>query len=185
MEFFPELQIGWLNGWVYVVALILTDGILFLIFGKEKVDQLFDRSGWKKWQVAVTVFGKLIGLAVVLLIIFSPLKLDQPVFWIGNLVSVLGVAGLAKALLDFRKTPAGKPSTTGIYKITRHPQIMASNLVLLGGTIATGSWLALLLLLAARVFLHTNLVAEEEICLEYYGEDYQVYLDRVKRYFIF
>lgn len=183
MEFFPDLQIGWLNGWIFMVSLFLTDGILFLVFGKDTVNQLFDRSGWKKWQIAVTILGKLIGLAVVLLIIFSPLKLDHPVFFIGSIVTGLGLGGLVKSLLDFRRTPTGKPATTGIYQITRHPQILSSWFVLLGATLAIGSWLALLLLFAARGFLHANLVAEEEICLQVFGEEYKAYLERVPRYF--
>ena len=70
MEILPELQFGWLNGWIFMAALVLTDSIFFLIFGKETVSQLFDRSGWKKWQIVVTVFGKLIGLAVVIMPFF-------------------------------------------------------------------------------------------------------------------
>jgi len=70
MEILPELQIGWLNGWIFMAALVLTDSIFILIFGNETVSQLFDRSGWKKWQIVVIVIGKLIGLAVVIMLFF-------------------------------------------------------------------------------------------------------------------
>ena len=42
MEWMPELSIGWLNGWIPLALLALTDGILFLIFPKEVVARLFD-----------------------------------------------------------------------------------------------------------------------------------------------
>jgi hypothetical protein len=45
MEPFPELKIGWLNGWLAIVSLGLVDGILFLAFPKKVVRRLFDRSG--------------------------------------------------------------------------------------------------------------------------------------------
>jgi protein-S-isoprenylcysteine O-methyltransferase Ste14 len=185
MEFIPELKIGWLNGWIILASLALTDGILFLVFKKETVKQLFDRSGWKKWQIAVTVLGKLIALVVVLMIIFTPLKLNHPVLLIGISISGLGLGGLIKALLDFQRTRKGKPATSGIYQITRHPQILGSSVVILGASVAIGSWLALILLLLARIFLHANLVAEEEVCLRVFGVEYQKYLDRVPRYLLF
>lgn len=75
--------------------------------------------------------------------------------------------------------------TQGIYGITRHPQNLGSSLVILGCTIAIGSWLALLLFLIARVFLHQNLVAEEEACLQEYGQAYRSYMERVPRYLLF
>ena len=45
MEFMPHLEIGWLNGWLAVVLLGLTEGIFFLVFPREVVKRLFDRSG--------------------------------------------------------------------------------------------------------------------------------------------
>jgi protein-S-isoprenylcysteine O-methyltransferase Ste14 len=62
---------------------------------------------------------------------------------------------------------------------------MASSLVILGCTIAIGSWLALILFVVARILLHQNLVAEEEVCLQEYGEAYRSYMERVPRYFFF
>ena len=74
--------------------------------------------------------------------------------------------------------PPDQPVTQGVYGITRHPQNMASSLVILGCTIAIGSWLALILFVVARIFLHQNLVAEEEVCLQEYGEAYRSYMER-------
>jgi protein-S-isoprenylcysteine O-methyltransferase Ste14 len=185
MELFPELNFGWLNGWIFLAILALTDGILFLVFKKETVKQLFDRSGWKKWQIAVTVFGKLVALSALFLITLTPLQLKGPVLVIGILIAGIGLGGLIAALLEFQDTPAGKPSTGGIYRITRHPQILGSWLVLLGAAVAVGSWTAIGLMLLARIALHANLVAEEEVCLRVFGEEYQDYLNRVPRYILF
>jgi protein-S-isoprenylcysteine O-methyltransferase Ste14 len=185
MEWMPELKFGWLNGWIPLVLLALTDGILFLIFPKKVVERLFDRSGWSKRQIVLTVIGKLCALVCLVMIIFTPMKIGMAVFILGAVVVVLGLAGLAKALIDFRSTPPGEPVSKGIYTISRHPQIVMSSFVLLGGCIAVGSWFALIMLLAARIFSHYGIVAEEEVCLKLYGDSYRAYMKRVPRYFVF
>jgi protein-S-isoprenylcysteine O-methyltransferase Ste14 len=185
VEFLTELRLGWLNGWLLFSTLVLTEGVLFLAFRRDTVQRLFDRSGWPRWMIALTVMGKFVALAVILLIIFSPLKIGHPVLVFGAVLVLLGLVGLVKALFDFRNTPQGQPATQGIYKITRHPQILSSNLIILGCTIAIGSWLAMILLVIARVLMHANLVAEEEVCLRAYGETYRDYTERVPRYLLF
>jgi protein-S-isoprenylcysteine O-methyltransferase Ste14 len=121
----------------------------------------------------------------VFFLIFTPLKLGASVFLIGTVVVLLGLSGLAAALIDFRNTPPGEPVVTGMYRISRHPQIVMSSFVLLGGCIAIGSWSAILALLAARVFSHFGLLAEEEVCTRLYGKAYKTYFDEVPRYFVF
>jgi protein-S-isoprenylcysteine O-methyltransferase Ste14 len=185
MELLPELEIGWLNGWVAIVLLGLTDGILFLAFPKKVVERLFDRSGWSQPQRAFTVAGKLCALGCLILITLTPLKIGRPVFVIGALLIALSLIGLVKALFDFKNTPPDEPVTHGLYRVSRHPQIVMASLVLLGACIAISSWLALALWAAARLLEHFGIIAEEEVCLKQYGEPYQAYLKRVPRYFIF
>ena len=185
MEWWPNLEIGWLNGWIVLLLLVLTDGVLFLVFPKEVVTRLFDRSGWSQKQVLFTVIGKLCALGCLILIVFAPLKVGSAVFIIGSVVVALGLIGLVKALFDFKNTPVDEPVIRGIYRISRHPQIVMSSLVLLGACIAIGSWAALLLLIVARASSHFGILAEEEVCLNRYGDSYRAYLERVPRYFLF
>jgi protein-S-isoprenylcysteine O-methyltransferase Ste14 len=185
MELFPGFSLGWLNGWIAPALLVLVEGILFLTYPKPVLAWVWNRSGWSRKQAAFTVIGKILALVFLVLIALSPLKIGKPVFFIGLALAAAGLAGLAKALIDFRDTPLGEPVDRGIYRISRHPQIVMSSLVLLGAGIAVGSWTALLLFAAARFFSHWGLVAEEEVCLQKYGESYRQYLQRVPRYFLF
>lgn len=183
MELMPPLKFGLLNGWLLLLLLPLVDGVLFLIFPKGVVSRLWDRSGWSPKQVTFTVLGKLCALACLVLVVMTPLKVGSPVFVVGVIVALLGAAGLAKALIDFRNTPPDEPVTRGLYRISRHPQIVMSSVVILGASIAVGSWAALLALAAARLFSHFGILAEEEVCLEAYGESYRAYIKEVPRYF--
>lgn len=158
---------------------------MFLVFRKGVVTRLFNRSGWTRQQKVLTILGKLLALAVVIMIIFTPLKLGSSAFIVGLGLVVLGLIALVKALIDFRNTPPNLPATHGIYSFSRHPQNLASSVVILGCTIAIGSWFALITFVIARIFLHTNLVAEEEVCLREYGQIYRDYMICVPRYLFF
>ena len=185
MELIPALKIGWLNGWIPLGLLFLTDGILFTAFPKDVVARLFDRSGWNRRQKVLTVIGKLFSLACLVLIILTPLKIGPPVFIIGTILIALGLVGLIIALFDFKNTPLGQPVTRGLYRISRHPQIVMVFVLFLGICIAIGSRLALFVLIVSKVFLHFGILAEEEACLEQYGDSYYAYVERVPRYFLF
>jgi protein-S-isoprenylcysteine O-methyltransferase Ste14 len=185
MEMFPELKLDWFNGWLAVFLLSLTEGILFLAFPKGVVTRLFDRSGWSQNQRAFTIAGKLCAFICLVLLTFSQLKTRNLVFIIGVIFVALGLIGLVKALFDFKNTPYDEPVTRGLYRVSRHPQIVMSSLVILGACIAVGSWLALAFWAAARVLEHFGILAEEEVCLKQYGDAYRAYLKRVPRYFIF
>ncbi|MBN2006076.1 MAG: isoprenylcysteine carboxylmethyltransferase family protein [Anaerolineae bacterium] len=185
MELFPKLASGWLNGWVFLGLLCLVEGACFLLFPKAVVKRLFDRSGWSQKQVVFTVIGKVAALVCLILLIFTPLKPGAPVFVAGSIVVALGAVGLLVALLNFKNTPPDQPVSQGIYKISRHPQIVMSSVMLLGTCIAVGSWAALIALVVARIFSHLGILAEEEVCLKQYGDSYRAYVQRVPRYFVF
>jgi protein-S-isoprenylcysteine O-methyltransferase Ste14 len=131
------------------------------------------------------VIGKLLVLLCILMLILTPLALDSWAFVLGLVLVILGLTGLVKALFDFKNTPLDQPVTRGIYKVSRHPQIFMSSLVILGSCIAIGSWTAVLTLVVVRLFGHLGILAEEERCLETYGEAYRVYMARVPRYLVF
>ena len=185
MELIPALRIGWLNGWIFVAVLSLTDAITFRLFPKAVVERLFDRSGWSRTQIVFTVIGKLIALISLVLIALTPLKIGHPVFVIGACMSALGLAGLVWALVSFRNTPIDQPVTGGLYRVSRHPQIFMSFVVLTGACLAIGSWSALAIQIVSHFFTHLGILGEEDVCSERYGDAYRAYLKRVPRYFVF
>ena len=55
----------------------------------------------------------------------------------------------------------------------------------LGISIAIGSWSAFVIIILGVVGAHKKILAEEEACLEEYGESYKNYMERIPRYFLF
>ena len=185
MEPFPALKIGWLNGWLPMGILYLIFGILLLVFPREVVRRLYERSGWGREQRVITLIGKSMALVWFPLIIFTPLKIGTPVFALGMVLFALGLGGFVVALFNFRNTPLNRPVERGLYRISRHPQQFMLLVAGVGISIAIGSWLALLMLLLGLVFTHRKILAEEGSCLRQYGDSYRAYMERVPRYFLF
>jgi len=186
MELLPALEIGWCNGWVLLYLLYLIFGVLLMTFLKEVVARLYkyNRSGWSRVQRASYVIGKLLAIICMVLMIFSPIKIGSNVFIPGIVLYVLGLTGFIIALINFRYTPLDQPVTSGIYKISRHPQVLMLFILGSGISITIGSWLTLFLLIIFALFLRSRTLAEATACLELYGDSYQNYMKCVPRYFL-
>jgi protein-S-isoprenylcysteine O-methyltransferase Ste14 len=185
VELFPRLEIGLLNGWILLVFEFLMQGSLLLVFPKDVVSRLFDRSGWDKRERLFTIVGKVFSLVCLVMIILTPLQVNPNLFIAGLVLYSIGIIGLVVAMLNFRDTPPDQPVTRGIYKISRHPQIFSLFIIFLGVCMTIGSWPALLALLLSKLFQHFGILAEEQVCLKRYGESYRAYMERVPRYFLF
>ena len=185
MEFFPELEIGWRNGWLLIVFLYATYSVLLKVFPKDVVARLYNKSGRSKRNKIHILMGSILTFVYFVLITFTPLKVGSAVFIFGLIVFVLGLTGFVIALFNFKSTPFDKLATEGLYRISRHPQQLTFFIVFIGICIAIGSWVALFVQLLSSIFLHQRVLAEENACFERYGEEYQKYKKRVPRYFLF
>jgi protein-S-isoprenylcysteine O-methyltransferase Ste14 len=185
MELIPELGLVWLGGWVLLLTFLAVFGVTIWALPKDVVSKLYDRSGWTARQRAITRIGKLFALACTVLLIFTPLKIGRTVFWLGVGVFGLGLLGLVAALINFSHMPPGEPATKGLYRLSRNPQWVALALIYLGISLAVGSWLNVLLVVALAALFHVRVLAEERSCIQLYGDDYRRYMKRVPRYFLF
>jgi len=186
IDLLPTLEIGWLNGWILLCLLYLIYGVFLMTFPKDVRAKLFyyDRSRWSKKQRAFYVIGRVSVLVYLVLIIFIPLKIGANVFIPGIILFVHGLVGFIIALSNFKNMPPNQPATKGLYRISRHPQVLMLFISGLGICIAIGSWLALFILIISKFFGHFRTLAEEEACLEQYGDSYHAYMKRVPRYFL-
>lgn len=185
MDRLPHLQLVWAGGWVLMLfASVLQWGIL-LSMPRGVFTRLFDRRDWDKKRMLLFRLGKLMALVCIILVFFSPIQTGSPFFFPGVVLYGPGLAGLVLSLLDFRNTPNDQPATSGLYRFSRHPQVMATAVVFLGICLMVASLPAIILLLLARVLEHNGILEEERLCLNYYGETYRAYMKHVPRYFWF
>ena len=185
MVFIPEFELGILNGWLFFAAYLIIFGVTIFSFSTAIRTRLYDRSLWTKRQKRFTAVGKLFSLINMILFILTPIRLNSPLFILGVGLWAIGLIGLETALINYKNTPLDKPVTTGLYKISRNPQIFGIWIIFAGICFIIGSGISLLLLAGSIIFLHKVVLAEEEACLQQYGASYQSFMDNVSRYFLF
>jgi len=187
MDLIPAFQIGWLNGWILLCLFYLVFGAFLLIFPKDIRTRLFyyKRSGWNKKQRLLYFIGRVSALVYLVLIIFTPLIIGTNLFILGIFLFVIGLAGFIVALSNFKNVLPNRLATIGLYRVSRHPQVLMLFVSGVGICLSIGSWIALLVLAISRFFGHFRTLAEEENCIEQYGDSYRSYIKRVPRYFLF
>jgi protein-S-isoprenylcysteine O-methyltransferase Ste14 len=185
MSLFPPLSLSWLNGWLPTAVFYGSFLILLKIFPKDTVDRLYDDSGWTLEMARPAKIGLPFALVAMILILFSPLKLGQQVFWIGLVLALIGQAGFIYSLHSFNITPLNEPVTDGLYRISRNPQWVTFAVVMIGFSLMVGSWTVLALLTVRVVMNHFRILGEERALEEQYGDSYLAYKNTVPRYLIF
>ena len=184
MNWLPELKIGLFNAWLPLVVFYIFFGFYLLLQPKEIIKKLYQvspskwPSNWRKLYFG----GRIFTLLTLGLLIFSKLKIGQPVFYVGLLVYLLGFVVIFTALFNYASTPVNEPVVKGLYRRSRNPQFLGLALIFLGACIACGSILLVLLFAAAMSTYHFRILGEEDQCLKSYGDSYKAYLNKTKRY---
>jgi steroid 5-alpha reductase family enzyme len=187
MRFFPEFQIGVLNGWIplvlYMIGLILSVSF----YSKESRLWLFNnpQDESKRMLVFIRLGGQLAMVAFIVMMIFTPLYIHHPIFLLGAGIYSIGYILEMSALHYFRMTPPGSPVVEGPYHVSRNPQWLGLFLVLLGSALAASVWLYIGIVGLVGLIYHIQILDEEAACTKKYGVSYREYMERVPRYFLF
>lgn len=183
MEFFPRLELSLTGGWIILIWLYITQTTVLLAVGKDVRKRLLDRSNFihKQWLIAT----KIIGVLLQILALLTPLALNSPEFFIGVSLFIVGMIGEVIAVINFRMTPLNEPVTRGFYRISRNPQETMLTISIFGICFAVGSWFLVILFILSRILNHFQILAQEEACLNVFGDSYRNYMKKVPRYFLF
>lgn len=181
MSLIPAFEIGVWNAWV--LSLIF----LFVQFVPLALLNLIYKGTFKKAAapssgVGIDRFINLVMIIAFVYSIFLPLKLGEVWFYTGIPLFALGLVMLKVAYFNFASTPPDEPSTKGLYRFSRNPLYLAMFLVFIGISIASASWVFLLVSVILMVLINISVAAEEQFCLEKYGDAYAEYMKRIPRW---
>jgi protein-S-isoprenylcysteine O-methyltransferase Ste14 len=187
MYLLPAFQVGIVNGWIPLIIYFMGLIISVSLYSKEARVWLFNNPKYenKSMFTFIRLFGQLAMMAYILMMIFTPMNIRNPVFLSGATVYLIGFALEMSALYYFRKTPVGQPVVNGPYRISRNPQWLGLFFALLGSAIAAGIWLYIGLVVLVGIIYHRQILDEEKACINKYGENYRQYMERIPRYFFF
>ncbi len=185
MSLIPAFEIGIWNAWILMLYFPLHGLIMIVIdklvgvgnINKKMTDVPFTRTEKKILNSMVILI-----LLACIYSIFLPLKLGTSWFYTGLPIYLMGLFMFIVAIVNIAVTPEGKPFTKGAYRYSRHPMTFWGNIMHLGVSIASASWVFLLFSAVVTILFHYLVIAEERGCLEYYGDSYQEYINRTPRW---
>jgi len=114
--------------------------------------------------------------------VFLPLKLGAIWFYTGLPIYLLGLILYTIVWVNVATSPFDKPITKGLYRYSRHPMYVTFPLIFIGTSIASASWLFVMLSIMLIITHFYNGTIEERECLEAYGKSYQEYMNRTPKW---
>ncbi|MFX1316170.1 MAG: methyltransferase family protein [Promethearchaeota archaeon] len=185
MDFLPKFSFGLLNGWIYFVFYLIIFILLMSTCSREIKKRLYDRSLWDKKTKIITAIGKLFSFANIIMIFLGVIQFGTVEFIIGTVLYSVGLIGLGIAITNYRNAPLDKPITSGLYKISRNPQMIMIYIMFTGMILVIASWINLIFLSITIICAHFSIIGEEKALIEQYGVSYKEYKEKVPRYFLF
>ena len=110
--------------------------------------------------------------------------------WIGVGFCFGGLLVLILSLVSFGKSfrigidvdHPDKLITTGVFALSRNPIYVGFALVLVGQFLVFPNWVPLAYLLGGVLLFHRQVLREEDFMRRHYGDEYEQYCERVRRY---
>ena len=181
MSLIPGFEIGVWNAWILYLPMIFTIPF-YLYIGKKRGPSPSRETNASKTEKAISYSITSLDFLAMIYSVFLPLKLWTPWFYVGLPVALIGISGIIMALVNWATTPPDAPITRGLYRYSRNPAYVADVLIHLGVGIAAASWLFLVYSVVYMVGISAYIRAEEEGCLEKYGDSYREYMNRTPRW---
>ena len=180
---------------VYIVAALLLVIVAFIVF-RILVRRDYQQRG------RLTLFTGFLELLVWGLYMSLPYLYNPPqwvLFWsckapvgkyvrvIGMVLTVIGLVSAFATMLWFGLRRAFGLQVeglvqSGLYGVTRNPQLVTGSLMVIGTAMLWPSWYAAGWVVLYGVVGHLMVVTEEDHLREVYGEEYERYCEQIPRY---
>ena len=185
MSLLPVFHIGLWNAWMLVLYYPLHPLLLLLVDKFAGTGGVFRKLAGSPGEYAgkrAAVIASVLTYVLLIYSVFVPLKLHTAWFYAGIAVFLPGLAAFLVASINVVATPPGEPFVKGIYRFSRHPLYLFSLFTFAGAGIAAASWLFLLITASLAVLFPIYVDAEEQDCIERFGDRYREYMSRTPRW---
>lgn len=104
-------------------------------------------------------------------------------FWVGAVCYLLGLALCTASVIAFAHPDGNGLNTNGVYRFSRHPMYVSYFFCFIGVAAMAKSPMLLALVIMFQISAHWIILSEERWCLNRFGEAYEEYMKKVRRYF--
>jgi len=178
------MAISWYLRLFYIPILNL--GISIFLSRLIKAKRMPREGPSKGWSI----FGLIEFVGMCILMWFVSFSVDLT-FWIGICIIILGQIVFGLGYASMREFPEQKKAVVdwGIYKISRHPHLIAGMITNLGTIIigwnmeSTAYFILWLFFIFSIAMTHFAILREEKMNVKKFGQEYRDYMQIVPRYF--
>lgn len=185
MSWIPTFKIGLWNGWILTLFMLLHPLIINFVdkaVGTGNINKKMGEVPVEEGEKNPFPIPTVLLIILFIFSIFLPLKLGTTWFYIGLAIYSIGIVSFLSSIITAAKTPMGQIFSRGMYRYSRHPLYLSFLIIFVGVSVATASWLFLLLSMGWMTFPLSQIISEEQGCLDSFGIEYREYLNRTPKW---
>lgn len=114
---------------------------------------------------------------------FENIQLKTTYNYIGLVLFIIGGLLYMKSIIDFSKPAKNGINLKGLYQYSRNPMYVSFFLYFLGCSLLIESIFYFIVLIIFQLSVHFLILSEERWCCKNFGQAYEKYIGRVRRYF--
>lgn len=183
MDLMPVFHLDLLNAWLLCIPLLPAFAVGAL--NKDLTRRMSDMTGYDTREKFFTVSASLAPYPFMIATVWTPFTSITPLFYGGLTVYSIGVASFIATIRVIAATPPDKPFSDGVYRISRNPLYVSATLIFFGICLVTVNLVLFANLVILVLLQHFMILAEERVCREKYGADFERYMGKVPRYLFF
>lgn len=177
-----NFEIGIWNAWLPMLFYL----VFTMFFSYMLNSDGYKRGGDMSWLTPkdkrIITFSSIAFYTILILGIWLPLKTSTNLFYVGLVLYIVGIilSGIVSA--NYVTAPKNKLISKGLYQFSRNPIYVLNAWIVISIALMSNVWILFFILLIHLILNHFAILAEERYCEETYGESYNKYKQKVRRY---
>lgn len=176
-----ELDFTIKDGWVLSLIFLLISYLPMFLGGKG-AKRLVNFSWMNKRGKRLSFIIMILFIVLVAMPVFFKITNNILLLKIGYVFFAIGSIAILISYVNYFTSPLGKLIQKGLYQISRNPIYVFSLFALIGIAVLCESFLFGFLLVIYFIIQHPIIKEEERFCKENFGEEYEKYKMRTRRY---
>jgi len=186
MSFIPHFSITIGNAFWFSLLFGISNLIILKIYPSHYKDRVLKMPRFEKgFQKIISTFNFFLFQGLIIVVLLMPLQVDSFYFVIGLVLFIISFMAYIMSLIAYATGNPDKPVTKGIYKLSRNPQQISTIFMWIGIGLMTSSILIIAICVLQLFTVYPTFKAQEKFCIDKYGLDYQEYMKKAPRYFLF
>lgn len=171
-----------MNGILGLIPLLIVRMLMLKLLGQSASQRAGFFAPMPKERKVFYYLYQLSQLTLILLTFYYSITWSTWRNYVGGILWLIGLVISFFSVYYFAKPDAGGLNQRGIYRLSRHPMYVGYYFYYAGLTLLMNAMLYVPVLILFILSSHFIILAEEEWCRQKFGENYQQYQLKVRRY---